>query len=158
MASSSSSSGWNAIASFPSSKRAFTLSRRAASLAAVLSILACLPTLAILLSRISISEKISSRLMVSISRRGFMFPSTWTTLSSSKQRTTCTMASTSLMLLRNWLPRPSPLEAPFTRPAISTNSMTAGVTFLEWYISPRSFSLSSGTVTIPTLGSMVQKG
>ena len=41
------------------------------------------------------------------------------------------MASTSRMLARNWLPRPSPLDAPFTRPAISTNSMTAGVTFLE---------------------------
>ncbi len=49
-------------------------------------------------------------------------------------------------------------EAPFTRPAISTNSITAGVTFLEWYISPRSFILSSGTETTPTLGSIVQKG
>ena len=62
------------------------------------------------------------------------------------------------MLLKNWFPRPSPLEAPFTSPAISTNSITAGVTFLELYISPKSFNLSSGTATIPTLGSIVQNG
>ena len=41
-------------------------------------------------------------------------------------------ASTSLILLKNWFPKPSPLEAPFTSPAISTNSMTALVTFLEY--------------------------
>ena len=46
-----------------------------------------------------------------------------------KQRTTCTIASTSRMLARNWFPRPSPFDAPFTSPAISTNSMAAGMIF-----------------------------
>ena len=53
------------------------------------------------------------------------------TLSSSKQRTTWTMASVSRMLARNWLPRPSPLEAPSTRPAMSTNSMAVGTQLLR---------------------------
>ena len=44
------------------------------------------------------------------------------------------MASTSRMLARNLFPRPSPLEAPLTRPAMSTNSMTAGVIFSGSYI------------------------
>src|SRR5258708_3496476 len=38
------------------------------------------------------------------------------------------MASVSRMVARNWLPRPSPLLAPATRPAMSTNSMAAGTT------------------------------
>ncbi len=49
----------------------------------------------------------------------------------SKQRTTCTIASTSRIWDRNLLPRPSPLLAPRTRPAMSTNSTTAGVVFLR---------------------------
>ena len=44
-------------------------------------------------STISTSARISSRLMMSMSRRGSVLPSTWMTLSSSKQRTTWTMAS-----------------------------------------------------------------
>ena len=80
------------------------------------------------------------------------------TFSSSKQRTTWTMASVSRMLARNLLPRPSPLLAPFTRPAMSTNSMTAGVFLSGWYISASLSSRSSGTATMPTLGSMVQNG
>ena len=51
------------------------------------------------------------------------------TLSSSKQRTTWTIASVSRMLARNWLPRPSPFDAPATRPAMSTNSTIAGTIF-----------------------------
>ena len=39
-------------------------------------------------------------------------PLTWITSEFSKQRTTWTIASHSRMLARNWLPRPSPLEAP----------------------------------------------
>ena len=30
------------------------------------------------------------------------------------------------MFAKNWFPKPSPLEAPFTKPAISTISTTAG--------------------------------
>ena len=109
-------------------------------------------------SRISRSEKISSRLIVSMSRTGFTEPSTCTTFASSKQRTTWTIASTSRMFAKNWFPSPSPFDAPFTRPAISTNSITAGVVFAEWYISVKSFSRSSGTATTPTFGSIVQNG
>jgi hypothetical protein len=67
--------------------------------------------------------------MVSMSASGFTRPSTCTTFGSSKQRTTCAMASQSRMLVRKALPRPSPLLAPFTRPAMSTNSTVAGMIF-----------------------------
>ena len=59
---------------------------------------------------------------------------------------------------KNWLPRPSPLLAPFTRPAMSTISITFGTTFLGSTISTSLVKRSSGTVITPTLGSMVQKG
>ena len=49
------------------------------------------------------------------------------------------------------------LEAPFTSPAMSTNSITAGVTFLGLCRSASQVRRSSGTDTTPTLGSMVQK-
>ena len=75
------------------------------------------------------SASASSVSMISMSRIGSTLPATCITLSSSKQRTTCTMASVSRMLARNWLPRPSPLEAPATRPAMSTNSTMAGWIF-----------------------------
>ena len=55
----------------------------------------------------------------SISEIGSILPSTCTTLGSSKQRTTCTIAATSRIWPRNLLPRPSPLDAPFTSPAMS---------------------------------------
>ena len=109
-------------------------------------------------STISMSAMISSKSMISMSRAGSQLPSTWTMFSSSKQRTTWTMASVSRMFAKNLLPKPSPLEAPFTRPAMSTNSITAGVVFFGWYISASLSSRLSGTVTMPTLGSMVQKG
>ena len=68
------------------------------------------------------------------------------------------MASVARMLDRNLLPSPSPLEAPFTRPAMSTNSTTAGVVFLGLWKSESQSRRLSGTATTPTLGSMVQKG
>ena len=39
------------------------------------------------------------------------------------------MASVSRMFARNWLPSPSPFDAPATKPAMSTNSTMAGITF-----------------------------
>ena len=36
------------------------------------------------------------------------------------------MAATSRMWARNWLPKPSPLWAPLTSPAMSTNSTWVG--------------------------------
>ena len=78
--------------------------------------------------------------------------------SSSKQRTTWTMAAVRRIFSRNLLPRPAPLLAPLTRPAMSTNSITAGVFLSGLYISASLSSRASGTATTPTLGSMVQNG
>ena len=68
------------------------------------------------------------------------------------------MASTSRMLAKNLLPKPSPWLAPATKPAISTNSTRVGT--ISWLLesSASCCSRSSGTDTVPTLGSMVQKG
>jgi len=79
-------------------------------------------------------------------------------LSSWKQRTTWTIASVSLIFAKNLLPRPSPLDAPATRPAISTNSTIAGWVFSGLTIAMSFSILGSGTSTIPILGSIVQKG
>src|SRR5215217_1023805 len=68
------------------------------------------------------------------------------------------IALVALMLPRNWFPRPSPFEAPFTRPAISTISIVFGTTRLGFTSSSSLVSLSSGTVITPILGSIVQKG
>lgn len=100
---------------------------------------------------------------------------------------TCTMESHSRMLARNLLPNPSPVLAPFTRPAMSTNSMLVGTSFFDfdrslsicihrllfccvlhsqWTLPRKALqlnkvptcNLSSGTATTPMFGSMVQKG
>ena len=68
------------------------------------------------------------------------------------------MASTSLMCDKNLFPKPSPLEAPFTRPAISTNVMLVFIFFFEFESLCSLSSLLSGTSTIPIFGSIVQKG
>ena len=96
--------------------------------------------------------------MVSISLAGLTLPSTCVISSFSKQRTTWMIASTSLICDKNLFPNPSPCDAPLTRPAISTNSIVAGVNLSGWYISASLSSLSSGTLTIPTFGSIVQNG
>ena len=110
------------------------------------------------LSTAAMSASASSVLMVSMSDTGFTLPATCTTLSSSKQRTTWAIASVSRMLARNWLPRPSPFDAPATRPAMSTNSTTAGITLSGFAIAASAANRGSGTSTMPTLGSIVQKG
>ena len=56
------------------------------------------------------------------------------------------------------LPRPSPLLAPFTRPAMSTTSTLVGTVATELFRRVSTASRSSGTATMPTLGSMVQNG
>jgi len=68
------------------------------------------------------------------------------------------MASVSRILARNLFPNPSPLLAPFTKPAISTISTVVGIIFCGCTNSASLFNLLSGTVITPTLGSMVQKG
>jgi hypothetical protein len=58
------------------------------------------------------------------------------------------------MLAKNLFPSPSPVDAPLTRPAISINSLSRNLSF--WMIlSFNVSSLLSGTVTVPTLGSIV---
>jgi hypothetical protein len=109
-------------------------------------------------SSAAMSARINSELMISMSRIGSTVPSSWMMSSFSKQRTTWTMASVSRMLARNWLPRPAPSEAPLTRPAMSTNSMAVGTSFCEPEIFESTASRESGTVTMPTFGSMVQNG
>ena len=63
----------------------------------------------------------------------------------------------SLILARNWLPRPSPLDAPATKPAISTNSI-----LVETTRSGLTISASCPVVDLdwydPCIGSMVQNG
>ncbi len=78
---------------------------------------------------VSRSFKISSVSIVSISAIGSTRLSTCTMFSSSKHRTTWATASASRILLKKALPLPSPFEAPFTSPAMSTNSTVAGTTF-----------------------------
>ena len=106
------------------------------------------------LSTVSKSFNCNSVSIISLSLTGSTLPSTCTILSSSKQRNTWIIASVSRMLERNLLPNPSP----FTRPAISTISTTAGTTFCGFTNSTSLFNRSSGTVITPTLGSIVQKG
>ena len=158
MISSSSSEYSRLLAGFPSSSATFTRSKSSSSFARDLSPFIAFFVRSMRRSIISTSEKISSRLIVSISRRGLMLPSTWVIFESSKHLTTCTIASTSRMCERNLFPRPSPFDAPLTRPAMSTNSMYARVTFLGLYISASRSTLSSGTSTMPTFGSIVQNG
>ena len=109
-------------------------------------------------STVSRSLSWSSVSMISLSRTGSTLPSTWTILPLSKQRNTWIMASHSRMLPKNWLPNPSPLLAPFTSPAISTMSHTAGTMRPGWTISASLVSRSSGTDTWPIWASIVQKG
>ena len=82
-------------------------------------------------SRLSRSASISSVSTTSASRTGSMPLSTCAMSGSSKQRSTWMIASTSRICARNWLPRPSPLLAPRTRPAISTNSSEVGTIFAD---------------------------
>ena len=104
------------------------------------------------------SAMMSSRLMTSISPSGSTLPVTWWMSPSSKIRTTSAIMSVSRMLERNLLPRPSPAEAPLTRPAISTNSTTAGIIFCDPEMAESVRSRPSGTATTPTEGSIVAKG
>src|SRR5690606_4127191 len=110
------------------------------------------------LSTDSRSARASSVSMVSISASGSTRLATWITSGCSKQRTTCAIASTSRIWARNLLPRPSPLAAPATRPAMSTNSTAVGTTRSGLTISASAPRRGSGTGTTPRFGSIVQNG
>src|SRR4030042_2885138 len=105
----------------------------------------------------AISEKINSKFITSISDFGLTSPETWITFRSEKLRTIWQIASTSLILAKNLLPKPSPLWAPATNPAISTNFTVVGIVFLDFDISESLSNLASGNSTMPTFGSIVQK-
>ncbi len=97
---------------------------------------------------------------VKISLLGSTSPKTCETSFPPKHLTTCTMASTSRMCARNLFPNPSPLLAPFTKPAMSMNLRVAGIIFSGFIpiIRASLVSLSSGTSTTPVLGSIVVNG
>ena len=62
------------------------------------------------------------------------------------------------MFAKNWLPKPSPFDAPLTKPAISTISIVVG-TMRSGLTNASSFSSrGSGTEVVPRFGSIVQKG
>src|SRR6218665_1028224 len=62
------------------------------------------------------------------------------------------------MFAKNWFPNPSPFDAPFTKPAISTISIVVGTTRSGFTIDSNFSKRGSGTVIVPTFGSIVQKG
>ena len=59
---------------------------------------------------------------------------------------------------KNLFPNPSPFDAPFTRPAISINEIVVLIFFFDLEIIDNVSNLSSGTGTMPRLGSIVQNG
>ena len=158
MAACSSSSRFKVRARWPSFKPSSTFFATSSFFTPALSRFASFSRRGMALSSVPMSARISSVLMVSTSELGFTRPSTCTTSGSLKKRTTSQMASVSRMFARNWLPRPSPWLAPATRPAMSTNSTVAGTILAGWSISASFSRRSSGTGTMPTLGSMVAKG
>ena len=109
-------------------------------------------------STVSKSAKASSVSTTSTSSRGEAAPATWATSVSSKQRTTWATACVSRMWARNRLPSPSPLEAPATKPAMSTNSVAAGTMRADFASAPMRRSRSSHSGVAPTFLSMVQNG
>ena len=96
--------------------------------------------------------------IISESLKGFILFSICVISVFSKHLTTCIIASTSLICDKNLFPNPSPLEAPLTRPAISTKSIYVGIVFSLLLILERIFNLWSGTATLPIFGSIVAKG
>ena len=109
-------------------------------------------------STVSRSFNCNSVSIIPLSRTGSTVPSTWVILSLSKQRNTWIIALVLRMFARNLFPRPSPFDAPFTKPAISAISIVVGITRFGLSISANLTSRSSGTVMMPTFGSIVQKG
>src|SRR4051794_26088349 len=68
------------------------------------------------------------------------------------------MASTSRMLARNLLPRPSPLLAPSPSPPMSTTWTAACTSCFDLLIAPSWSTRVSGTLATPMFGSLVANG
>ncbi len=77
---------------------------------------------------------------------------------SSWARTTWTIASVSRMFARNWLPRPSPLCAPATRPAMSWKSIVSQTISEAPTVRRPRRGARRGTGTTATFGSIVVNG
>ena len=54
------------------------------------------------------------------------------------------------------LPKPSPLDAPFTKPAISTNDIVVLIIFLDFDILAKLFNLISGTYSDAAVKNLIQ--
>ena len=138
-------------AGFPSSSHARR--RSSASCSAVAAFSPPLAALATRSARRSIaarSAKTSSSSTVSASSSGSIRPAGWAMDSSWKQRSTCTTASAFRIVPRNWLPRPSPCDAPRTSPAMSTTSSVAGTILPERELATASSASSRGSRTSAT--------
>ena len=142
----------------PPSRTSRAFSAASSMGARLLSVRASFCSRGIALSMVWRSARMSSVLIVSMSSSGETRPSTWTTSSSVKARSTWQMASDSRMLARNLLPSPAPSLAPFTMPAMSTNCTVAGRIRSDPKIPASTSSRGSGTPTTPVLGSMVANG
>ena len=59
---------------------------------------------------------------------------------------------------KNLFPRPSPVDAPLTSPAISTISSCVGIILSAPAVFARLCKVASGTTTRPVFGSIVQNG
>ena len=116
------------------------------------SSLDCRSTWARRFSTVSRSASASSSSTTRRCSRGSGEPAT---SSSTNARRTNTMASTSRMLARKRLPRPSPLLAPSTSPPMSTTWTAAWTTLRLFDISASRSRRSSGTLATPMLGSLV---
>ena len=154
-----SSSRWSAVrparySGRPSPRAAFAVRRASSSSPSERSSLDCRSTWARRFSTVSRSARASSSSTTRRCSRGSGEPDT---SSSANARRTKTMASTSRMLARKRLPRPSPLLAPSTSPPMSTTCTAAWTTLRLLDISASRSRRSSGTLATPMFGSLVAK-
>mmetsp|Transcript_19480 Transcript_19480/g.47167 ORF Transcript_19480/g.47167 Transcript_19480/m.47167 type:complete len:239 (-) Transcript_19480:206-922(-) len=155
-AAASSSSIITSRAGMPLSRSLMSLSASSASCAASCASFA--PVFWRFLPRVWRSASSSSVSIMSKSRTGSTDPSTCSTPGSSKHLRSCTMTETWRMFPRNLFPSPAPSLAPFTSPAMSTNSSWAPMILADLAASASTASRRSGIATRPMLGSMVQNG
>src|SRR5262249_22430075 len=98
----------------------------------------------------------SSSSTISASPAGSIAPLTCCTLSFSKQRTTCSSASLSLIAPRKPMPMPAPSADPDTSAGMSVTCICAGPIFLVGMNRAISCRRGSGTSTIPGTGAVVE--